>query len=214
VVRFPPTWIDASRFETALRNSGGPHQLEFPEVTFEFPTGCKVMVDTAIRLLSLVNQLAFTTRRVRLHFEEGETGTMGYLDRMAFFDHLATEVEVHPARPVFSAAKIHRGSNRNLVEIARINKDARDENLPKRLENVVMGSCRARDDVQELGGAAFLIFDETPAQVWQGGHCRSNRKTWRRSNWAADRVYGSPPDDGQNAIKKRDGTEARGIVIS
>jgi hypothetical protein len=160
VVRFPARWIDASQFETALRNSCGPHDPGSLEVTFEFPTGCKVMVDAAIRLLSLANQLACTTRRVRLHFEEGESGTMGYLDRMAFFDHLAAEIEVLPARPVFSAARIHRGSNRNLVEIARINKDARDEDLPARLESAVMISCRARDDVQELGGAAFLIFAE------------------------------------------------------
>jgi hypothetical protein len=125
IVSFPAQWVNASRFETALRSSCGPHDAGTFEVTFEFPTNCKVMVDAAIRLLSLANQLAFATRRVRLHFEEGEAGTMGYLNRMGFFDHLRADVEVLPARPAYSGAEIHRGGNQALVEIAQINKDAR-----------------------------------------------------------------------------------------
>ena len=115
VVRFPAHWVDASKFEAALRNSSGPHDPNSFEVTFEFPVGCKVMIETSVRLLSLVNQLASTTRRVRLDFQEGEAGTMGYLDRMGFFDYLAEDVEVVPLRPYFSAAEIHRGSNTSLA---------------------------------------------------------------------------------------------------
>jgi hypothetical protein len=66
------------------------------------------MVDGAIRLLSLANQIAFTTRRARLNFEEGEAGTMGYLNRMGFFDHLHPGVDVAPARPRYSAESIDR----------------------------------------------------------------------------------------------------------
>jgi hypothetical protein len=120
VVRFPAQWVNASRFEWALRNSCGPHDPNTFEVSFEFPSACKVMVDAAIRLLSLTNQLASTTRRVRLTFEEGEVGTMGYLNRMGFFDYLADAVEVLPSRPGYSAAELHRGANATLVEIARI----------------------------------------------------------------------------------------------
>jgi hypothetical protein len=160
VVRFPAQWVDASRFETALRNSCGPHDANTFQVSFEFPTNCKVMVDAAIRLLSLVNQLASTTRRVCLDFEEGESGTMGYLNRMGFFDHLAPEVEVLPARPSYSAAQIHRGGSTALVEIARINKDARDEDLPTRLTDAMMCSCAGRADASELEGAAWTIFAE------------------------------------------------------
>jgi hypothetical protein len=32
--------------------------------------------------------LALTMRRVHLNFEDGADGTMGYLNRMGFFDHL------------------------------------------------------------------------------------------------------------------------------
>ena len=80
------------------------------------------MIDAAIRLLSLANQLVLTTRRVQLNFEEGETGTMGYLNRMGFFDNLAPSINVIPNRPAYSGAQLFRGGNTGLVEIARINK--------------------------------------------------------------------------------------------
>ena len=160
LVRFPGQWINVSKFEAALRRSSGPHDPQNYDVAFEFPEGCKIMVDPAIRLLSLANQLAVTTKHVRLDFEEGEAGTMGYLNRMGFFDHLATEVEVRPGRPHYSMAELHRGGNAALVEIARINKDARDEDLPKRLTEALMRSCRSRPDAKELEGAAWLIFCE------------------------------------------------------
>jgi hypothetical protein len=160
LVRFPAQWVDVSKFETSLRNSCGPHDPNTFDVAFEFPVGCKVMVDAAIRLLSLANQLASTTRRVRLTFEEGEEGTMGYLNRMGFFDQLAPHIEILPGRPPFSTAEIHRGDNAALVEIARINKDARDEDLPKRLTEALMRSCQKRPDARELDGAAWTIFCE------------------------------------------------------
>lgn len=182
VVRFPAQWVDASKFETALRNSCGPHDAATFEVNFEFPTNCKVMVDAAIRLLSLANQLVSTTRRVRLNFEAGETGTMGYLNRMGFFDHLAAEVEVSPARPAYSAAAIHRGANSALVEIARINKDARDEELPTRLTNALVLSCSSRADGNELKGAAWTIFAELIDNIF--AHSRT-----RLDGYAALQVY-------------------------
>jgi len=159
-VDFPANWIDTGRFETALRNSCGPHASGVHEVTFNFPVGCKIMVDGAIRLLSLANQLAFTSRRVQLNFEEGEAGTMGYLNRMGFFDHLRNEVEVLPEPPAYSGAALHRGSNSMLVEIARINKDERDEDLPTRLTEAIANACGSRSDVDELQGAAWTIFAE------------------------------------------------------
>jgi hypothetical protein len=182
VVRFPAQWVNASRFEWALRNSCGPHDPNTFEVSFTFPAGCKVMVDAAIRLLSLVNQLASTTRRVHLNFEEGETGTMGYLNRMGFFDHLADAVEVLPLRPVYSAAELHRGGNAALVEIARINKDSRDEELPSRLTDALMRSCHTRPDANELKGAAWTIFAELIDNIFS--HSRTELE-----GYAALQVY-------------------------
>jgi hypothetical protein len=85
---------------------------------------------------------------------------MGYLNRMGFSDHLAPDIEVLPARPAYSAAEIHRGGNQSLVEIARINKSARDEELPTRLTAALMRSCGNRPDAQELEGAAWTILAE------------------------------------------------------
>jgi hypothetical protein len=184
-ISFPPYWVDASRLEVAIRVGGDPHASRVYEVLIRFPVGCKIMIDAAIRLLALANQLALTTRRVRLDFAEGESGTMGYLNRMGFFDHLAPTVEVAPSWPHYSGAAIYRGGNTALVEIARINKDARDRNLPTRLTEALMRSCGQRADAAELEGAAWTIFcelidnvfshSETPLdgyaalQAYQGG---------------------------------------------
>ncbi len=165
-VNLPAVWIDASMMESAIQRAGNPHGVGVYEVAFRFSVGSKLMIDAAIRLLSLANQLAATSRRVRLAFDEGEAGTMGYLNRVGFFDHLAREIEVAPTRPVYSAASVHRGGNAGLVEIARINKDYRDQSLPGRLADAVKRSCATRADIQELTGAAWTIFAELVDNVF------------------------------------------------
>jgi len=125
------------------------------------------MIDSAVRILSLANQLDFCTRRVRLDFLEGESGALGYLNRIGFFDHLSPRIEVTPARPSFSGAEVYRGSNAGLVEIAQINKDHRDRGLPTRLTEALMRSCRSRRDANELEGAAWTIFAELIDNVFE-----------------------------------------------
>jgi hypothetical protein len=85
---------------------------------------------------------------------------MGYLNCMGVFDHLASDIEIVQGWPVYSVANYHRGGNSSLVEIARINKDVRDENLPTRLTAALMRSCGDRDDASALEGAAWTIFAE------------------------------------------------------
>jgi hypothetical protein len=181
-VHFLAKWVDAGWFETALRDSCGLHDTRTREVVFHFPVGCKVMIDGAIRLLSLANQLALTTRRVRLDFQEGEAGTMGYLNRMGFFDHLDGKIDVLPSRPVYSTAKLHHGGNSMLVEIARINKDHCDPDLPTRLADALAGACSSRPDLDELTGAAWLIFTELIDNIFS--HSRT-----QLDGYAALQVY-------------------------
>lgn len=157
-VAFPAKWVDASVLEASLTQSMSPHIS--PRAHFVFPVGCKVMVEAAVRLLSLCNQLVHCSRSVTLEFEEGETGTMGYLNRMGFFDHLSTDVAVLPERPLFSGAAIYGGHNSGLVEIARINPAARDQELPNRLANALIGSYRGTANRNELEGAVWTIFAE------------------------------------------------------
>lgn len=161
-IEFPKRWIAGSELETAIRACAGcgPHSAEAYEVHFRFPYGCKIMADAAVRLLSLLNQLDFCTRRVQLDFEEGEAGTMGYLDRLGFFDHLSENVSVHPRRPAISGAEIYGGTNASLVEIARISRTARDHALLSRLTDALIRFCGNRTDAKELEGAAWTIFAE------------------------------------------------------
>jgi hypothetical protein len=169
-IEFPSGWINASALEQVLRGGCEPHGADVYEVLFVFPPGCKIMVDAAVRLLSLCNQLDCCVRRVRLDFAEGEAGTMGYLDRMGFFDHLSKNVRVFPARPAISAVRIYGGTNTRLVEITRIHRECRDDKLPSRLTEAVMRSCGDRADANELKGAAWTIFAELIDNIFSHSH--------------------------------------------
>lgn len=160
LVSLPPRWIDSEHLEQTLTTSGGPHRPEALSVTFRFPVDCKIMVEAGVRLLSIANQLNHTTRKVTLDFEEGPSGTMGYLNRMGFFDHLAREVVVLPERPTVSGARTYAGMNRDLVEIARINPVHRDQELPTRLSKAVAAALSKRSDVATLEGAIWTVFAE------------------------------------------------------
>ena len=195
MVRFPGQWVDAFRLETAIRASGGPHAVS-GQATFQFPVGCKVMVDSGIRLLSLANQLAHDERSVLLDFEEGDAGTMGYLNRMGFFDHLAPGIQVLPRRPTYSSASIHRGGNSALVEIARINKDARDEELPTRLTDALMRSCRNRQDAPQLEGAAWTIFAELIDNIFSHSGTRVDGYAALQVYQGGDRLLVAVSDSG------------------
>lgn len=159
-IDFPAKWINTLVMERALRAGPAPHESSSSEVVFRFPSGCKVMIDAAVRLLSLFNQLDLCSRQVRLEFDEGYEGAMGYLNRMGFFDHLANRIEIVPERPAFSGADLYGGSNASLVEIARINRECRDTTLLSRLTQALMRACGHRPDAEELEGAAWTIFAE------------------------------------------------------
>ena len=161
----PGCWVDALKFERALRRCGDALGMAFTTIVIRIPVGCKMMIDVVIRLLSFCNQLVACTKRVRLEFSGG-TGVMGYLDRMGFFDHLAKEVDVAPYRPTWSAASLHRGGNAGLVEIERFSRTSEaDKSLVQRLAQTVERGCSSRPDVKEIGEAIFTIFGELVANV-------------------------------------------------
>jgi hypothetical protein len=159
-ITFPASWIDPSVLEQVLQHGCEPHGKNIFEITFIFPIGCKIMVGTAVRLLSLFNQLDCSARRVRLQFDEGQTGTMGYLNRMGFFDHLSSRIDVYPSRPIISGARTHMGRNADLVEIANVSPSSRDRTLLSRLTGALMHSCSGREDANTLEEAAWTIFAE------------------------------------------------------
>jgi len=165
-ISLPARWVSAAVLEQALSANVGPHDPRATNVRITFPKGCKILVDAAVRLLSLANQLAHSTRSVTLEFVEGEDGTMGYLNRMGFFDHLHSQVQVVPGRPMFSGATRFKGGNAGLVEIARINPQSVEGDLPMRLATTLAQAQHGNSQAQILEGAMFTIFSELISNIF------------------------------------------------
>ncbi|MCH7915147.1 MAG: sensor histidine kinase [Deltaproteobacteria bacterium] len=166
-IQFPPRWVDGLLFEQTILQFANPHRTNNSAVRFHFPTGCKIMIDAGVRLLSFANQLHHVGKTVVLDFEEGELGTLGYLDRMGFFDLLHSEVFVRPHRPVVSGADLYRGGSQNLMEFASISPDHRDRGLPNRLTEVLSEAVKHRSDMQALELAAYTVFGELIDNIYE-----------------------------------------------
>jgi len=157
-ISLPSRWTDASAFEEALSTGVLPHEANSPETCFKVVKGCYLMTDAAVRFLSLCNQLDYSTKRVLIDFEEGETGAAGYLNRIGFFECLSRSVEVLPQRP--APITQYQGRNPGVVEIARIDRKHRDNALPARLTGAISRACGKRKDVKALVESAWLILAE------------------------------------------------------
>ena len=104
-------WINGKRFEQCLDSSISSENKLIKKIEIIIPEDCAIMVDTAIRLLSYVNQLNDKNVQVYLNILAGEDRTFGYLNRIGFFDHLHENIEVLPDRPIISRAEIYHGEN-------------------------------------------------------------------------------------------------------
>ncbi|MBN2442971.1 MAG: hypothetical protein JXJ04_16555 [Spirochaetales bacterium] len=120
-------WIDGKKLEQCLNSTIIPKE---DSIGIIIPDGCNIMIDAAIRLLSYVNQLDYKNIPVYLNFLGGADGTLGYLNRIGFFDHLHENIEVLPERPSISRAKIYHGKNPGVFEIAAIDPKEKDNDLP------------------------------------------------------------------------------------
>lgn len=159
-IRLPSRWVNASILDDSLKFQTAIHGPGVLDVELVFPSGCKVMVDAGTRLLSLVNQAAHAAKRVRLVFEEGANGTMGYLQRMGFFEFLDPSVRVQP-EPMAQDLNEHR-QHRALVEFARIHPSRKDESLPKQLAERIRRGAGAltSDRAEKLEDTAWHVFAE------------------------------------------------------
>ena len=70
IIRLPPRWINGLALEGTLRIGPSPFSSSGLEVHFHVPRRCNLMTEAAVRLLSLLNQLNYATRRVFINFEE------------------------------------------------------------------------------------------------------------------------------------------------
>lgn len=186
VVRLPSSWVNASKLDESLASQVSLHDSGIFDVELVVPVGCKIMVDAGTRVLSLINQAAHCTKRVRINFEEGASGTMGYLERMSFFDYVHSGISVLPHRP---AAKLfnHHREHRALVEFARINPSKKDDSLPSQLAQRVArgGNILSDERAKRLEYAAWHVF----AELIQNIHRHAEAPI---DGYAAMQIYNSP----------------------
>jgi hypothetical protein len=158
-----------SRDARALHGHNKKYSSQIPRESAGFKVAQSenfgLMVVPIVRLLSLANQLCAIGKRVTLTFLEGESGAMGYLDRLGFFDHLSPNAIALPSRPLISGAKTHFGGNSSVVEIEAIRIGHNVETLPNRLEAAINSACCARTDVQLLAKSAWQIFSELVGNI-------------------------------------------------
>lgn len=149
-------------------DQSNPHTLSHGDVEFIVPAGCKVPIQTALMLVSLLNQLACCGRRVVLSFETTD-GAYGYLSRMRFFESLAREVEVRPERPAVTGAMIHGGGNPSLVEIHEIPPGSPQAagHLPTLLAASLRQSLHGRPDADRIEGHIGTVLTEVLDNVYQ-----------------------------------------------
>lgn len=134
-IRFPGNvWITSSSFESILSKSGSPLMSPMSAVSFIFGDGCNIMMDALARLLALSNQLESVEKSVTLDFSSCK-GTLRYLDRAGFLEHLHSSIIVLPKRPVGSKANEFNGNNDGLVELKAINPISPVQNIPELLKN-------------------------------------------------------------------------------
>lgn len=164
-ITFPSVWIDGETFDNSIKVSNWLHQEPASKVTFHFSNGCKVMVDSAVRILSFAHQLISCGKSVTFVFAEGYAGTMGYLDRIGFFDLLDPSVKTDPERPSVSSAAIYRNASHNVMEIAKINPKGRDNSLPSRLSQKLANARTSGQD--QLNTAAYTVFAELIDNIYQ-----------------------------------------------
>lgn len=159
-------WVDCKSFEQALAAAGSPLDFECSEVEFFLPTGCKLMIDAAARVLALCNQLILLGKSVSIDFNAcSETRT--YLNRLGFFDYLNLSVKVAPRRPSRSAAEAYRGNNDGVIELAPIHHQVPDESIPKRFKQSLVKFAGERYEasftfISELFGN---VLDHAQSQI-------------------------------------------------
>jgi hypothetical protein len=109
------SWLTATDFEDDLSSYESPLETGCSAVTFVVPEGCSILSDALARLLALCNQLCEAGKSVSIDFSAC-LGTLSYLNRVGFFDHVSTAVIVLPQRPAMSKASVYGGKNESIVE--------------------------------------------------------------------------------------------------
>jgi hypothetical protein len=153
------TWIDEKVFEKDLTKAGCMLGSPARKCVIRFPEKCQILLIAGARLIALTNQAIHSGKLVELDFSKCPR-TQSYLDRLGFFDYLHHSVKVLPKKPQSSRAKSYQGNSINLVEIASIDLENFDYQLPKNLTAAFFSHAG-----EEYKQAAFTIFAELIGNV-------------------------------------------------
>jgi hypothetical protein len=166
-IEFPPYWVSAEQFENLLVG-WDPHGSKQASQEIRIPASCKLPIQTALKLVSLINQLISCGVRIILNFESTQ-GTYGYLSRMAFFECLAETVSVFPRRPTVSGAKIYGGGNPEIVEMHEVpltySKQA--NRLPELLSLSLRQVLDGRRDAETIEVHICTVLTEVLGNIYQ-----------------------------------------------
>lgn len=127
------TWLSVKDVEKLLSKAGSPLDSPCQRVVFSLKEGSRMMLEALARLLALSNQLSHAGKTVVLDFNESRS-TATYLDRLGFFDHLNTSIEVLPKEALRGRSKEFRGNNHGVVEFQSINPEHEESEIPQQLE--------------------------------------------------------------------------------
>ena len=153
------SWLTCEGFEQSYSEIGNLIDSEESNIMVRLPEGFRVLLIAGARLISLINYLNYLGKNVTLDFELCK-GSMGYLDRLGFFDHIHSDIEILPNRPTTSRAKRYKGNSYNLVEIGDIDLNSFNDELPEELT-----AAFTNHTGESYYMAAFTVFSELIGNV-------------------------------------------------
>lgn len=178
---FPSKWINGIEFDSVMAGSKiSPYSKTVKEVVFLFPTDSKILIDAAVQILSIANQLVRERKKVKLIFEDNDA--MGYLNRIRFFEELNKKIKVEPKRPSDLVPEIYSGTSSRLVEIHPINPKRKDLTLPGLLAQRVAEAESGKVNKAQLRATAFTVFGELIDNIFQ-------HSATKISGYAAFQIY-------------------------
>jgi len=162
IINFPKhCWVDCDLFESALEQVESPLESQANSVHIIIPVGCKLLLESIARLMALSNQLVSRNKNVTLDFTQ-QPGTLSYVSRLGFFEHLDSRVNVLPGRPVVSRAQLYSENSDSVVEFGSIDPSNPDKSIPKRLKKVFVDLAGEKYDQD-----AYTVLSELFGNVME-----------------------------------------------
>ena len=170
-VDFPDQWMNATLLEQALQRSWSNFSQppsRSTSIIFFFPPSCKIMVDAAVRLLSLANQLAAANIPVIFAFASEQHEALGYLARAFFFSLLSERVQVLPERPDPASAEHYQGRSSRLVEFKALHPRYTEaiETVPSQLADALETAISTWSGNQTFKQTPYTLFSELITNVY------------------------------------------------